>query len=624
VTTSRSLRIATRGSRLAQAQATWVAAALRHRHPGLHVEINIVRTRGDQLIDAPLSQIAGKGAFTREIERALLDDEADLAVHSLKDLPTEQPSGLRLAASPPREDPHDVLIGPRPLDWRTLHGGAVIGTSSLRRQAQLLHRNPRLTILPIRGNVPTRIRKALEGECAAVILAQAGVNRLELRPPFLEVIDFADMLPAPGQGALGLQVRDDDREIAALVEALDDPETSIACRAERGFLHALGGGCRVPIAALALVEGNTLWLEGMVSSIDGKRFFRDRIEGESRDPEGLGAALAESLARRGANEVLRELAEQPTEIGSAPAPARPQTPAFELHVDQSFTLADLAAALGLDMESEEETRPLRGALVIVTRDEDVDGPLSRALLARGAEVVCLPLIEHLPPINSQPLDQAARDLDTFEWIVFTSARAVDALLAALSAAGQRLADYTGRIACVGPATAQRVEAAGGSATLTPKEAKGDALAAAFNDAVRRGLIRPGSQVLFPRADRAGTVVQEALLECGAIVHDVEAYRTVASRRAAAELVRLLEENSCRAITFASGSAAEALLEILDVEDLQRLSRNCVIATIGPSTSEPLRRHGIVPAVEAAKHTFEGLADTLAQHIAKGAAQKKKR
>lgn len=609
---SARIRIATRGSRLAQAQATWVASALRHRHPGLEVEIRIVRTQGDQLIDAPLAEISGKGAFTREIERALLDGDADLAVHSLKDLPTEQPEGLRLAASPPREDPHDVIIAPQAVDWKTLRNGTVIGTSSLRRQAQILHRNPRLVVQPVRGNVPTRIRKALEGQFAAIILASAGIHRLDLHPPFLEVIDFADMLPAPGQGALGLQVRADDAETARYVEALDDRETSLACRAERAFLHALGGGCRVPIAALGLVDGKQMSLEGVVSSVDGKRFFRDRAEGSSEDPEELGRRLAESLSSRGAAQVLKEVLD---EFGEGKADKAPEeTPTFEIHIQSDVSFEERMERIRRDLESVRIEPPLSGVSAIVTRDEDVDGPLSRVLLARGAEVVCLPLIEHLPPINPEPLSDAARDVDTFEWIVFTSARGVDSLVAALVEQNHSLQAYTGKIACVGPVTAQRVEAAGGRVTLTPNEAKGKALGEAFNGYVRRGLMRPGSQVLFPRADRGGAAVMEALLEYGAIVHDVEAYRTVASRKAAAELVRRLEENHCDVLVFASPSSVEALLEIVPPDRAAEFARRCAYATIGPSTSEPFRRHGIEPAVEAETHTFEGLTDALVRHF----------
>ncbi len=622
--TPRSLRIATRGSRLAQAQATWVADELRRRHPGLHVEIRIVRTQGDKQIDAPLAQIAGKGAFTREIEHSLLHDEADLAVHSLKDLPTAQPDGLRLGAVSRREDPRDVLVSSRAVDWRFAENGVTLGTSSLRRQAQILHINPNLHILPVRGNVPTRIRKALEGEVDAVLLAQAGIHRLELHPPHIETLEFDEMLPAPGQGALGLQIRADDVWTAERVGALNDPATEIACRAERAFLHALGGGCRVPIAALGTVEGDRLILDGLVSSTDGRRFFRDRIEGPAAEPESLGETLAGRVSKRGARKVLEEFAQE-TEMERLDLPAPAKARSVE---DPDAIRLDLARET---QESEDATEtpgpewgPLEGKLIVVTRNEDVDGPLSRALLATGADVICLPLIKHLPPVNPEPLRQAARDLQTFDWIVFTSARGVDAFNETITAEGQSLASYTGKIACVGPSTAQRVEAIGGQVAVLPADARGEALAAEFNKVVRRGLIRPGSQVLFPRADRGGTDVIEGLLELGAIVHDVEAYRTVTYHHAARQLRQRLASGTCDVVTFASGSAAEAFLEILGTEQVKKHAKTLTLASIGPSTSAPLKEHGIKPRVEASTHTFTGLAGAIVRHFTRNPKWKSKK
>jgi uroporphyrinogen III methyltransferase/synthase len=381
----------------------------------------------------------------------------------------------------------------------------------------------------------------------------------------------------------------------------------------------------VPIAALGRLEGERLWLEGAVSSIDGKRFFRDRIEGAIEDPEELGQALAELLIGLGAKVVLdetlaRSAHPEPSSGAIAAEPARtmeagvgvgPTGIGLRERVAEGHTSR---SAEGVGEAHASAEAPLRGRRVIVTRDEDVDGPLSRALMQRGAEVVCLPLIEHLPPLNPEPLKQAAQELDSFEWIVFTSARAVDAMVAALGGTRSGLSDYTGKIACVGPATAQRVETAGGRVELTPREAKGEALGAAITEYARRGLMRPGSQILFPRADRAGTAATDAFLEFGAIVHDVEAYRTAASRRASAQLITRLESSWCDAVALASASAAEALLELCGAERIKDFARRRVLTTIGSSTSEPLRQAGVDPLVEATRHTFEGLADALAEHF----------
>ena len=298
------LRIGTRGSRLALWQANYVAGRLRTLPDTPSVELVVIQTAGDQVRDVPLARIGGDGVFTKEIQRALLQHTVDLAVHSLKDLPTTHVEGLVLAAVPPRGPAGDVFVSRRHRSFAGLPAGAAVATGSLRRRAQLLHRRPDLRLVDIRGNVETRLRKLDEESLDALILAQAGLERLGLAEAVTEVLDPAWMLPAVGQGALGLECRADDDASRALVGRLDDPPTRQAVRAERSLLRALGGGCQVPIGAVAEVTGEVLSLRGAVIEPEGRRRIEGQVSGPVELAEELGARLAADLLRRGAGELL--------------------------------------------------------------------------------------------------------------------------------------------------------------------------------------------------------------------------------------------------------------------------------------------------------------------------------
>ena len=290
------LVIASRGSQLALWQARWVAARLKER--GLESRIEVIKTTGDQITGVPLAQVGTKGLFTREIEEALLDGRADLAVHSLKDLPTELPEGLVLAAVPAREDPRDAMVGARLAD---LAAGATVGTSSLRRAAQLRARRPDLAIESIRGNLDTRLRKLDEGRYQAIVLAAAGLKRLGWGGRIAEILDPAVMCPAVGQGALAIETTAGGRACAAV---LDDPATHTAVTAERGVLASLGGGCQVPIGAHATVSEGRVHVAGVVISPDGKALVRAEGEGPAEEAEAIGRGLGATLLERGARDIL--------------------------------------------------------------------------------------------------------------------------------------------------------------------------------------------------------------------------------------------------------------------------------------------------------------------------------
>lgn len=300
--------IGTRGSQLALWQAHWAQAELKRHHAGLDVDIEIIKTQGDRLAEVPLSEMGGKEVWTKEIETALLEKRIDLAVHSLKDLPTQLPKGLVLGAVSAREDVRDAFVGRNGLVFDTLPQGARIGTSSLRRQAQLLFKRPDLKIEPIRGNVDTRLRKLETEGLDAIILAAAGLKRLGLDGHVTEYLDPAYSLPAPGQAALGIEIRDGDAKTAHLIAVLNDESARRAVTAERSMLAALGGGCRVPIGGLAIEVSGGLHLTGVVAMPDGRCLLRESLTGDWADAEDLGLRVAEKLREKGAGEILDKLA----------------------------------------------------------------------------------------------------------------------------------------------------------------------------------------------------------------------------------------------------------------------------------------------------------------------------
>jgi hydroxymethylbilane synthase len=298
-----SIRIGTRGSTLAFAQTAWVKEKLKEKYPDALIETILIKTSGDRFFEANVQAIGGKGIFTKEIEDALLRHEIDIAVHSMKDLPTELPAGLIVAAIPQREDPRDVLVSAESKRFSELHAGTRIGTGSLRRKAQLLYLRQDLRIMPIRGNVDTRLRKLDQGEYDALVIAAAGLKRIDREERITEYIANEVCLSAPGQGALGLESREND-SIREEISFLHDPATFAEVTAERSFLNRLGGGCHVPVAARGQVEGEQLKLLGVVANPDGSSLSRGEAAGCVAHAEELGCELAERLLSQGAQHIL--------------------------------------------------------------------------------------------------------------------------------------------------------------------------------------------------------------------------------------------------------------------------------------------------------------------------------
>ena len=306
----KKLVIGTRGSRLALWQANYIAHCLTERYPGLIVTLEHMVTTGDKILDVPLAKIGGKGLFTKELEVAMLNGEIDLAVHSLKDMPTELPAGLVLAAITEREDPWDALVSPEYKTIDNLPQGAKVGTSSLRRKAQLLHYRPDLRISDLRGNLDTRLKKLETEKLDAILLAEAGLKRLGLAHLITQVLPKDISLPAVGQGALAIEAREGDTEVLDMLEFLNDPDTRAATTAERSFLNELEGGCQVPMGVYGRIENNAVCLEAAIFSVDGYSAIRDSLCSGRGGAEEMGRRLAQRMYVNGGKKILAGLLDQ--------------------------------------------------------------------------------------------------------------------------------------------------------------------------------------------------------------------------------------------------------------------------------------------------------------------------
>ena len=525
----RPIRIGTRGSQLALAQARWTAQRLRDAHgDAVEPELVVLKTRGDKLQHLALAKLDDKGFFTREIEEALLDGSVDLAVHSLKDLPSEQPPGLALAAIPEREDPADLLLGRE----GEVQGPVRVGTSSLRRQLQVLESHPQWTVVPVRGNVPTRVKHLREGRTEKLVLAAAGVRRLglDLGDLVVERLDPARAVPAPGQGALGLQIRDGDEEMKALLASLHHPETAQAVEGERYFLQKAGGGCNLPLGAWARREdgawrlsvclGARGWQPGADASLQ-------RAEFTGEDPMAL------------AEEAWRDLG-QGWISDSAPT----------------------------------------GPRVILTASEPVAQRQAASFRGAGMGVVLVPLIEIQAMTGEQELEAAVAALAPGDWLVFTSGAAARSFLDRVSASALPLGL---RAAAIGEATAQEVERLGlGVEWISPGNGS-HAFVEAFPPCQEGA---SPERFLLPCAEDALDVIPQALVDRGHDVTRLPLYRSVAVDP---DTLRGALDVDADFILFSSPSGVSAFCT-LDIE----LPGKPI--AIGPSTAQALVKRGFDPLV----------------------------
>jgi hydroxymethylbilane synthase len=527
-------------------QAQLARDVLARRFPEHEFELTPMTTHADRHPSMRLTEASREGVFVEELEQALLEGRAELAVHSAKDLPTQPAPPLAIAAFLPRADARDVLIARQPATLRSLPADSRIGTGSPRRAAQLAAVRPDLRAVDIRGNVDTRLRRLQEGTVDALILAAAGLERLGRLGEAHQILPFDVMLPAPGQGALALQAVEGS-DAARLAAQLDDRPTSRAVNAERALLRSLGGGCLSAIGAYAHVDGDQLMLDAVVLSEDGRRTIRAR--GRGVDDARVVAEVKGRLEEQGAGRLLRD-------------------PSGEL--------------------------PLSGLRVLVTRADEQAGPLVRALEEQGAAAVVCPVIE-VEPIE---VDPERLRLDQYDWLVLTSANGVDRLFQLGSLAQHGLPAHI-KVAAIGPQTAGRLAERGVRSTIVPKRYLAEELARSLVP-----VIEPGSRVLLARAAGARDVLPHRLREHGAQVDVVETYRVVAPAGLAQRLAERLP--GIDIVTFTSSSTVRHFTEAIG----GALPGSIQVACIGPITAQTATDLGLRVAIIAEEYTTRGLVDAI--------------
>jgi len=594
-----TIRIGTRASALALLQTRRVTERLRAAQPGLTVQVVEIATHGDLDADRPLPEIGGEGLFTARIEQALHNGAIDAAVHSLKDLPVDDPAGTVIGAVMGREEPRDVLVARDGLTLDTLPGGAVVGSSSTRRQAQLLFRRRDLVVKPIRGNVETRIAKVLKGDFDATILAGAGLVRLGLTDRITEWIALSDFLPAPGQGAIAVQCRSTDPLTGELLAAIDEPLLRAETDAERWFLRTLGAGCSAPVAAFAQAgptavpshaggprdEGPRagtgpravhIRMKCRVSAPDGSKAIE--VEGNGENPRLLAESLAADALKAGAADILAAVGKKNTRGAQPPVSGG--------------------------------TSALSGKRVLVTRAAGQSVGLCAELVARGAIPVFLPMIRIEPAGDRAPLDEALRHLSTFRWLLFSSANAAELL--ARRARELDLPLKGPKVAAVGPATADALSRRGISVDFVPAEHTAASLAEGLCS-LEEEIV--GARILLPRAEEGREEAAALLRARGAQVQDIVVYRTVPADVSETDVARLAP--GIDAIFFTSGSTARAYREhARSVPSLAEAARTAAIACIGPSTRETAEECGMAVAVVPAEHTTAALVAALEEYFAR--------
>ena len=581
-----SATLGTRTSALALWQTNHIIERLQRVWPGLACHLQPFVTQGDktQALDQPLPEIGGKGLFTAELERALLAGEIDLAVHSLKDLPVEDVPGLTIGAITSRADVRDALVARNGWTLATLPPGAVVGTSSTRRAAQLQALRPDLTIRSIRGNVETRMRKVFNGDYDATLLALAGVERLGLTANITERLSLTVMLPAPGQGALAVQCRADDQETLALLAVIDDAAVRAAVTAERAFLHGLGGGCSAPVAAFAQVqetEGKAqLQLEALVASADGQQIIR--VTGASSIVTSKGGVL-----------LGEQLAAQALAQGAATL------------VGQKAGFMETAKA------AMRPSSPLTGKRVVVTRTPEQSTTLLEKLTTSGAIPILMPTIRIEPLADLAALDAALRAHNRYDWLILTSANAVTILSERLCALGMTAQDLQHlSIAAVGPATTEGLHTYGLTPHFVPQRFEAAEIATGLQ--AQLGALQ-GLRILLPQAAIARQNLAEALTAQGAVVDVIPIYQTLPATLDSTALTAL--QQGVDVVTFTSGSTVRNFMQgLLDNKLTPDLLQTATIACIGPQTAAAAQELGLHVDLVADDYTIDGLVDGLVAHF----------
>jgi hydroxymethylbilane synthase len=567
--TDRVIRIGTRGSKLALYQAYRVRDELQEQFPDLTFSIEIIKTKGDKILDVALSKIGDKGLFTKEIEEALFNKEIDMAVHSLKDLPTRFPDGAKLGAVLERGEFRDALVS---LDGRkieNLTSNDIIATSSLRRKAQLLKINKDFKIVEIRGNVNTRIRKMEEGYCNVMIMAAAGLQRLEMGQYITEYLDTEKMIPACSQGAIAVEIRDNDPLVEEVVSKINHRETYSATEAERAFLRTLEGGCQIPVGSYTKIDGDHFKITGFISSIDGSEFLKDSAEGDLSQAVYLSMKLAKNLYDRGGKAILNRIREE--NLMKSPA--------------------DL---------------PLKEKVIISTRGVEGDS-LPDILKDQGATVLSLPMIEIVPADLDDKAISVLKDLKSFDWIFFTSKNGVVNFFHHLiTVLGNTNLPPSLKIATVGYKTALELDYYGYAPHFISEGNSSEDMVSQFLQTYPQN-----KRILLAQGSLAGSSLEDCL-SCANQISRINVYNTVKPTTADPEILNLIKNNLYDLLIFTSPSTFSNFCSFYGEDKLNDLK----IATIGPTTSKAIREKGLEPLITAKKSSAEGLRDEIIEHYKK--------
>jgi hydroxymethylbilane synthase len=565
---NKTIRIGTRGSKLALYQAYLVQEELQKHYPDTKFIIDIIKTKGDKILDVALSKIGDKGLFTKEMEDALFNGDIDMAVHSLKDLPTKFPKGAKLGAVLKRGDIRDALIS---LDGRKigeLTAEDVIATSSLRRKAQLLRINKDFKIIEIRGNVNTRIRKMQEGYCNAMVMAGAGLQRLEMGEYISELFDPEVMIPACSQGAIAVEIRDNDPFTEELVSRISHPGSFIATEAERTFLGTLEGGCQIPVGSYTKIEGDKFKITGFISSIDGTRFIKDTAEGDINQAVYLSAKLARTLYSRGGDEILKEIRSENL--------LNPQT---EL--------------------------PLKDKVIVSTRAGETGDNLPELLKSLGAGMLSLPMIEIVPSKVDDHMTEHVNNLEFFDWIFFTSKNGVSNFFRQLiDIKGDTELPKSVKLAAIGLKTGLELEYYGYAPEFISEENTGQEFLKRF----REKYDPVGLKILLS----LGNLADDNLFNHLSIhnnTHRINVYQTIKPNRADPEILERLKNDQYDLIVFTSPSTFNNFCYFYDRELIGKLK----MGSIGSVTTRAIQDAGFEPLFTARKSNAEGIRDAIVEY-----------
>jgi len=562
------LRIGTRGSKLALYQAYRVKDELQVHYPETEFIIEIIKTKGDKILDVALSKIGDKGLFTKEIEEALFNHEIDIAVHSLKDLPTVFPEGAKLGAVLKRGDIRDALISTNGRKIADLTANDVIATSSLRRKAQLLRINKDFKIVEIRGNVNTRIRKMEEGYCDVMVMAAAGLQRLEMGEYVSDFFEPEMMIPACSQGAIVIEIRENDPVTEKIISKINDEATLIATNAERTFLRTLEGGCQIPVGSYTRIDGDTFHITGFISSIDGTQYIKDSAEGNTSQAVYVSMKLAKSLYNRGGEQILKAIRNENTLI-------------------------------------EQSNLSLKDKVIISTRALEPGDSLPDILKACGAKLLPLPMIEINPtPLDSRMIEQL-NHLEGFDWIFFTSKNGVVNFFKYLiDVKGNTELPKTVKLAVIGYKSGLELEYYGYTPTLICDENTSDELLIQFYKKYQPQNVN----ILLSLGNLADNTLSNRL-SVENTVHRVNVYQTVKPDYADPEVIEIIKNGFYDLIVFTSPSTFTNFCSYFNPDQIGKLK----MVSIGMTTTRAIQEAGFEPVITAKKSNAEGLRDAIIEY-----------